>query len=177
MTTFLAWGGIASAVVIIVSALRLLGPVRRRIRSFFERMERANDVVLGSPAIPDPDRPGQVLRPAIPDIGVRMTASEEAQRTTQALLTEFVVGAVEEAKHAAGTAARAALKAQAAADEARTFAAESAGRFTELSGQVTEMSIQITAWQETDRSRADAATAVLHEVVRAIPPPPGEKVS
>lgn len=82
-------------------------PLVRSIRAMSHRAERALDVVLGTPAIPDPDRPGMLLRPAVPDMGVRMTAME----TTVAALAmrEEIQQAAKAASHAARDA-RLALK-------------------------------------------------------------------
>lgn len=166
MTTVQTWllglGGVATAVLAIMGLVRATAGPRVRLSRFLQRMERANDVVLGSPEIPDPNRPGEVLREAIPDIGVRMTKQET-------LLEQFVVGAVEEAKHAAITASEAAVKAQSAADEARRFATVSAGRFDALSEKVDGLTGQVTEWQERDRVEAEVAKSTLHEIGMTMP--------
>lgn len=56
-------------------------PAIRKTRWFAQMGVRALEVLLGTPAIPDPDRPGEFLREAVPDMGVRMTAVESTLST------------------------------------------------------------------------------------------------
>lgn len=49
----------------------------RKARTGVKSMGRVIEVIIGSPAVPDPDRPGEFIRPEVPDMGVRMTAVED----------------------------------------------------------------------------------------------------
>ncbi|WNM27561.1 hypothetical protein RN607_00745 [Demequina capsici] len=101
----LAAGALAAATLAI---WKVLIPAGRRLHAWAERGGRALDILNGSPEVIDPDRPGEILRPAIPDMGVRMTAVE-------GLLNEFVLrdlhANVQQAREAAEGAARDARKA------------------------------------------------------------------
>jgi hypothetical protein len=141
----IAAGAIASALLALAGVWRLTSPARARARSLAQRANRALDVVLGTPEIPDPDRPGEVLRPAIPDIGVRMTRQET-------LLEQVVLGAVEEARQSAkaaaasaDTAARSAAAAAASAQAAESIVASDHSRIGELALRVENLTGAIAA--------------------------------
>lgn len=135
----IAAGAIASALLALAGVWRLSAPGRAHIRSVLSRANRALDVVLGTPEIPDPDRPGEVLRPAMPDIGVRMTRQET-------LLEQVVLGAVEEARQSAraaaasaDTAASSAAAAAASAQAAEAIVASDHTRIGELAQRVEDL--------------------------------------
>ncbi len=108
-------GQVSAAILSVAALIALVVKAVPRVRAGVARMNRAVDVVLGSPAIPDPDRPGQNLRDEIPDIGVRMTRQEQ-------LLQEVVLGSVEEARAAARSAAESAASAASSAAAAKASA-------------------------------------------------------
>lgn len=141
----LAWVGSATAALLAALAVwqKIVRPTGSRVRGLLGKAERAFDVVLGTPAVLDPDRPGHELRPAMPDIGVRMSAIED-RMTDEALLT-----------------AQAALK---TAEAASTTASTALEAVTSLKGEVHELGQKIERWQGYDRARGDVATSVLHEV-------------
>lgn len=156
MIEVLLWmGGIAAAIAAIIGAWQKSKPLRTRARLVWERLNRALDVVLGTPAIPDPDRPGELLRPAIPDLGVRMTRAEE-------LLNESVLGAVEQARQSAASAADSAK----AAAKSAAAAVQIAESVKDLPRQVEELRRTVEQWQTKDRTKAEMATSVLHEIGR-----------
>lgn len=147
----IAAGGVASALLALAGLWRLSAPARARVRSLAQRANRALDVVLGTPEIPDPDRPGEVLRPAIPDIGVRMTRQES-------LLEEVVLGAVEEARQSAraaaasaDTAARSAAAAASSAQAAESIVATDHSRIGDLARRVEELTDAITCERTESR--------------------------
>lgn len=147
-TQTLLWaGGLAAALTAVIGAWQKSRPLRSRVRRSWERLNRALDVVLGTPEIPDPDRPGEVLRPAIPDLGVRMTRAEE-------LLNQSVLGAVEQARQSAQSAADSAR----AAAESAAAALRVAESVQDLPRQVTELQRTVESWQTRDRTRAEVAT-------------------
>lgn len=130
-------------------------PVWRGGRRVVGRLTRMLDVVLGTPAIPDPDRPGELLKDATPDIGVRMTS-------TETLLREVVLGAVAEAKEHAVSSARSAQLAAEAAAAAQASAAKVEG----LPDKVDRLTETVERWQSVDRTRAEMGTAVIAELAR-----------
>jgi hypothetical protein len=144
MNWLVAAGSAAGALLALAGVWKLSAPGRSRIRSVFSRANRALDVVLGTPEIPDPDRPGEVLRAAIPDIGVRMTRQET-------LLEQVVLGAVEEARQSAkaaaasaDTAARSAAAAAASAQAAESIVASDHSRIGDLAQRVEGLTEAIT---------------------------------
>ena len=150
----LVWAGsIAGAITAIAVAWQKTKPVRGRLVRVVERFNRALDVVLGTPEIPDPDRPGEVLRHAIPDLGVRMTRAEE-------LLSESVLGTVEQARQSAQAAAESAR----AAAESAAAAERIAETVKDLPRKVQELQQTVQTWQERDRTKAEVATSVLAEI-------------
>lgn len=96
------------------------GKVRRKIATSVRRAQRMVDVVAGTPAVPDPDHPGQFLRPEVPDMGIRMTAVEEAMVTVLAHATRDAQAAAERSERAAERAARDARLALKSATDLRT---------------------------------------------------------
>ena len=108
--------GLATLIGAILVIWRFVVPAIQRARERAARRDRANDVLLGTPAIPDPDRPGEYLRPAVPDMGVRMTAVEE---TLTALAIRDLRADTEQARRAADHAARDARLALKAANDLR----------------------------------------------------------
>lgn len=102
----------------------------RKVKPSVERMNRALDVVLGTPEESDPDRPGEVRRPAVPDIGVRMTRLEDAvsQGSSEAFAkrAQDAAATAEEAAHAAAQSAHAAEEATRTAQNAKTIAQRAA---------------------------------------------------
>lgn len=161
----------ATALVVVVGAVKLVPPAVSGARRVMGKMNRLFDVVLGTPEMPDPDRPeGPPLRPAVADMGIRMARTEE-------LLEQALAGQVQSALLAATAASKDATTAievaQAATKAAEQTSADVQTVRTEvrdLSRQVTDMAQQMTVWQTGDRVKADMAVAVLHEVVRDIPP-------
>lgn len=101
----LAAGALALAAL---AVWKVVLPLARAGGRLGRRVTRAIDVLIGSPAIPDPDRPGEYLRPEVPDMGVRMTAVE-------GVLNEFVLrdlhANVQQTRQAADRAARDARRA------------------------------------------------------------------
>lgn len=95
MDVIIALGSVVAALLTI---WKVILPAIRWGRRRAERRERMYDVVLGTEAIPDLDRPGQYLRPAVPDMGVRMAAVEGA-------VTGFIAQEAAAARHAAERAA------------------------------------------------------------------------
>lgn len=84
-------GSVAGAILTIWKlVLPGIGIARRR----WQRKERMYDVVLGTEAIPDLDRPGEFLRPAVPDMGIRMASVEGTIR-------EYILRDAEAARRAA----------------------------------------------------------------------------
>jgi hypothetical protein len=122
---------------------KILRPTVRRLRIALSRANRALDVVLGSPAVPDPDRPGELLRPEQPDIGIRMTRQE-------ALLEDYIRASTSDAAKAAEVALQ-------VAQEARKDVAV-------LAQKVDALTERVDQWQGTDRAKAEVATSVLHEM-------------
>lgn len=122
---------------------KILRPAVRRLRTALSRANRALDVVLGSPAVPDPDRPGELLRPEQPDIGIRMTRQE-------ALLEDYIRASTSDAAKAAEVALQ-------VAQEARKDVAV-------LAQKVDALTERVDQWQGTDRAKAEVATSVLHEM-------------
>lgn len=141
-TGLLAAGAVAGALVTLAAAWRLTAYPRRVIAGFFHRMQRLFDVVLGTPEIPDPDRPGHPLRVAVPDMGVRMSRVERRLAERSQTLAE--------ARDAAAAAESAANAAKASA-ECATAAAESvtqemtalARRVTTLEAVVNPQGVQV----------------------------------
>ncbi|EYR64279.1 hypothetical protein N866_13605 [Actinotalea ferrariae CF5-4] len=122
---------------------KILRPAVRRLRAALSRANRALDVVLGSPAVPDPDRPGELLRPEQPDIGIRMTRQE-------ALLEDYIRATTTDAAKAAEVALRVA---EAAREDVAT-----------LAKKVDDLTDRVDQWQSADRTKAEVATSVLHEM-------------
>lgn len=96
----LSLGALALAAI---AVWKVVLPALRAAVVVKQRATRALDVLNGSPAVPDPDRPGEFLRAEIPDMGVRMTAME-------GVVNEFVLrnldAKVTQAMQAANHAAR-----------------------------------------------------------------------
>lgn len=113
-------------------------PVSKVVRKSLKRFERAIDVVVGTPEIPDPDRPGQLLRPAIPDIGARVTAVED-------VLHQTIVRHAERAEQAATRSERAAKKAASDAERAVASANQVESRFTEVLDSVAQLEARLEA--------------------------------
>lgn len=82
---------------------RFVLPAIRKTRWFTQMGIRAFEVLLGTPAVPDPDRPGEFLRPAVPDMGVRVTSLEEK---LDAMAIGKISADVARARQAADNAAR-----------------------------------------------------------------------
>lgn len=126
-------------------------PANRWIRRVGARANRALDVVLGQPEVPDPDRPGTVLRPAVPDIGVRVTSIE----------TKLDVAVLHMVERAEASADRAAAAAQAAATDSRLAITE-----------VRELRREVDQWHGVDRAKANLADAAVHEIDQHPPTEP-----
>lgn len=103
--------GIIGAIGII---WRWVLPAIRKSQWAVKMVIRAAEVLLGTPAVPDPDRPGEFLRPAVPDMGVRMTAVEE---TLNALAIRDLRADVSQSRQASDHAARDSRRALAAVAE------------------------------------------------------------
>lgn len=142
-------GATIGVLVGVLALWKATGTLRARVARSVRRVGRAVDVVLGTPAMPDPDNPGELLKEATPDMGVRMTRQE-------ALLQEVLIGVVEEARQTAQASLATA-----------TTAAEGVAVLTR---KVDLLAEQVGQWQDRDRVKAETATSVLHEVVRTIPP-------
>jgi hypothetical protein len=126
-------------------------PLIRFAKMCFARLGRALDVLIGVDAIPDPDHPGEILRPAIPDIGVRVTSIEDKLDVT-------VVKHVERAEAAS-------LRSQFASEAAQS-AAEDAARDSSLAlTAVDELRVKVEELQEitTGRRAEDAPLPVIDD--------------
>lgn len=82
---------------------RWVFPAIRKSQWAVKMVIRAAEVLLGSPAVPDPDRPGHFLREAVPDMGVRMTAVEEK---LDAIAIHKMQAEISQARQASDHAAR-----------------------------------------------------------------------
>ncbi len=119
---------VAGALLTLLALWKATAPLRRRVRHVAERANRALDVVLGTPAVIDPDTEDVVI-PARPDIGVRMTRTEN-------LLTEVVLGAVEDARRSAAAAEASAAAARDSAAAARAIVERDHKRLDTLEGDI-----------------------------------------
>jgi hypothetical protein len=135
----IAAGSVAGALVALGAAWRLTAGGRRTIAGFFHRMQRLFDVVLGTPEIPDPDRPGHPLRVAVPDMGVRMSRVERRLAERSQTLAE--------ARDAAAAAECAANAAKASAKSATAAAASVAQEMTALARRVTTLEAVVNPQQ------------------------------
>lgn len=147
MTTLPDWlaivtvlGSLAAAVL---ATWKVALPAYRVVRRVTIRAGRALDVVLGTPEVLDPDRPGEVLKLAVPDIGVRVTSIQDK-------LDVAVLHHVE--------------RAEAAAEKSAT-AAEAASRdaAAALEG-VSQLRAEVSQWQGVDKVKADFADAMVTEM-------------
>ena len=148
--------GLATLIGAILVIWRFVVPAIQRARERAARRERANDVLLGTPAIPDPDRPGEYLRPAVPDMGVRMTAVES---TLGALALQDLHARLdrqgsetEQARRAADHAARDARLALKAATDLR--AASEVWHANEI-GVLNDIESRITPARRSTDTEAD----------------------
>ena len=157
------WLIAAAAIATAILAIwRVVIPAMRWARHAGEKANRAFDVVLGSPAIADPDRPGVILKAETRDIGMRVT-SIEAKLDVAVL--ESVAETRELARTAhlvAGEALAQATAAIAAAEEHR----EILSAVEHLPEQVEGLREEVARWHGVDKIKADLADALVHEMTQ-----------
>lgn len=99
---------VAAFVAAALVVWKVVLPMGRGVRRFLARGGRALDILNGTPAIPDPDRPGEYLRPEMPDMGVRMTTVEAK---LDAIAIQKMQADIDQARRASDHAARDARRA------------------------------------------------------------------
>lgn len=130
--------GIATLIGALLVIWRFVVPAIQRARIRAARQARANDVLLGTPALPDPDHPGQNLREAVPDMGVRMTSVEDK---LDAIAIATLRADIERARRASDHAARDSRRALKAATDLRAASevwhADEIGVLEEIEKRIT----------------------------------------
>lgn len=152
---------IIGAAALVAALATLFIPGRkaiRAIRGMAERVNRMIDVVLGTPPMPDPDRPGEYLRPGTDDMGVRMARVEDAVKAAVSpeVFATRAQKAAEQAEQAAVAAAQSAR-----ASEKATHTAQDAQSIAERAAEAAQK-----AQRDASTAAADAAKAL--ETLRQI---------
>jgi hypothetical protein len=119
--------GVAAIAAASVTIWKVVLPGIRIGSQSIKSVARARDVLLGKAEVPDPDRPGELIQPAVPDLGVRITRVED-------LVGENLIGVLTTTKESA-TSARESAAASAQSARSSAVSAEMARATTHQQGE------------------------------------------
>lgn len=135
-----AWGdwliGLSAVLVAAGVIWKVVVPCVRKGRRWGRSIGRMRDVLLGKPEVPDPDRPGQLLEEAVPDLGVRVTRVEDLVARNIVTMMETTHENAASAKASASASAESARAAAESAETSRLATIEQSRRIGDLESAV-----------------------------------------